>query len=118
VTETKTIAVSDRQAATELPDLADIVGNERVKEHMLAALQNPPGTDENILIQGEPGTAKTNMAIAYLRQRFKNPLFWNGDVEEFRRANPKVHRSPDDIRLHQRVEGQRLMYVGINGGTD
>lgn len=112
--------ISAREAATEVPDLDEIVANESILGHFRLCLQGKPGSEENTLIEGTPGTCKTVLALAYLRRRFNNPRFHNGDLEEHRRyAGTSRVKTADDIRLFQRnVAGYPMAFMTIHGGTD
>jgi len=105
---------------TEVPDLEEHNGNEGALQHFERCLAGPPGSEENMMIEGTPGSGKTVLAWAYLRKRFRNPLFYNGDLEEHRRIHgTSPVKTPDDIRFFQKnVPGVPMVFIMIHGATD
>lgn len=106
--------ISAHQAATEVPHLDEFVGDEEPRQHFREMLKNTIGGEANTLVMGPPGAGKTNLVLAYLRERFQNPYFHNGDLERDCAGN----RSADQIRWWQTcIPGKIIAYVQINGGT-
>src|SRR5208282_4375977 len=64
--------ITAREAEVYIPPLAQFAGNYRLKAKLLAWLDRPIEDDPNLLIEGEPGTGKTTIVIAYLREKFRN----------------------------------------------
>lgn len=109
--------ISAHEAATEVPLLRECAGNRELLDDLNSRLTSEIGSEANTLIMGEPGTGKTNMALAYFRERFRNPLFNNGDVNPA--INPEATRKcAEDIRIWQTcIEGKILHYLRVDGAT-
>jgi len=117
---------SPRQAIAFVPHLRDFCGGGDAQAYFLRRLEHPFEGDGNVLVTGVPGSGKTHLVEAYLRERFHNPLLHNGDVEEqrwfddpFGKLGPKVERAAYDIRFFQTtVPGKIYAYVRIDGASD
>jgi hypothetical protein len=110
---TKTL--SARAAATEIPSLAQIVGNSQIVDHFKKRLERPPETDANVLVLGKPGTGKSAVQLAYIRQRLANPDLFSGDLE----LSTFPHAVDHQANLWQtRTAGKIYAFIRIDGGTD
>ena len=117
---------SPRQAIAFVPHLRDFCGGGDAQAYFLRRLEHPFEGDGNVLVTGVPGSGKTHLVEAYLRERFHNPLLHNGDVEEqrwfddpFGKLGPKVERAAYDIRFFRTtVPGKIYAYVRIDGASD
>ena len=117
---------SPRQAIAFVPHLRDFCGGGDAQAYFLRRLEHPFEGDGNVLVTGVPGSGKTHLIESYLRQRFHNPLFHNGDIEEgckfddlYRQIGRKVERAAYDIRFFQdNVPGKIYAYVRIDGASD
>lgn len=98
-----------------VPPLGMFAGNHTLKTKLLGWLQRPITNDSNIIIEGEPGTAKTSMAIAYLRQQFQNPYFYR---EHHGPQRSGVPRTTEEIREWQPGPHGLIYFMQINGATD
>jgi hypothetical protein len=130
-TLTSQAPINARQAEAYIPKIEEIVGNREARTYFLRRLSHDPEGDANVLLIGVPGTCKTNLILSYLRERFHNPLFNDGDVEEVRgdedqyrtalesKANQIVSKTDYDIRLFQtNIPGRIYAYVRIDGASD
>jgi Cdc6-like AAA superfamily ATPase len=90
--------ISAKEAETQIPTLNDIVGNELIRSHFQARLKEPFAGDANVMIEGLPGTGKTNVVLSYLRQRFQDPNFEDGDVFEKRKEEWNIAKSSEALR--------------------
>lgn len=74
-----------KQIADYIPEtLDDIAGNYELVEYLRERMSYPPEEDPSLMIIGDPGTGKTSAAIAYLRQRLKDPqLGYSNDSGHF-----------------------------------
>lgn len=108
---------SSKAAAVEQPSLTDFAGNGKLLAELKSFLGRPPGVEANMLFTGQPGLGKTDLASAYLRERFQNPLFMNGDLEEQRSMGRA--RDVNLIRQYQTlIPGMILGFMAIHGATD
>ena len=121
--------ITPRQAEAHIPRLEEFVGNDEARQYFLSRLSHPPESDGNVLLTGVPGTAKTCMLLSYLRERFENPLFCNGDIEQVRQDQdaqrsaidgPSIlARSEYDLRFFQITStGEQYAFVRIDGASD
>jgi hypothetical protein len=120
--------ITAREAEAYIPRLEDYVGNDEARNYLLSRLAHPPEGDANVLFTGVPGSAKTSMFHSYLRERFENPLFYNGDVEQARGdEEARSHaiqrsvlaKSDYDIRFFQITSsGMQYAFVRIDGASD
>ncbi len=111
--------ITAREAEAYIPPLERFVGNNRLKDKLLGWLKRPIEHDPNLLIEGEPGTGKTSIVHAYLREQFRNPWFFREDFTEERvvaRKNGQTNVSLEEIREWQ--GGGRYFFQQINGATD
>lgn len=83
---TSTNLITAREAEAYIPPLRMFAGNYRLKEKLLAWRERPLEYDANLLVEGDPGTGKTTILIAYLREQFRNPMFYMEDFAKERRA--------------------------------
>ncbi len=117
---------SPREAIAFVPQLHDFCGDDDAQAYFLHRLEHPFEGDGNVLVTGVPGSGKTHMIESYLRQRFHNPLFHNGDVEEgckfddlYRQIGRKIERAAYDIRFFQdNVPGKIYAYIRIDAASD
>jgi hypothetical protein len=118
--ETAIRIISAKQAETQVPALDDMVGNDEIRRHFQARLQEPFVGDSNVLIEGKPGTGKTNAILSYLQQRFNDPTFEAGDVFEKRKEQWNIAQSDYDLRFWQTNSGDNKVYayLRVDGGTD
>lgn len=110
--------ITVREAEAYIPPLAKFPGNYRLKKKLLGWLDCPIEDDPNLLVEGEPGTGKTSIIIAYLREQFPNPSFYREEFsEEIKRVREsgKYKVSLEDIREWQ---GGKYLFQQINGATD
>src|SRR5690242_11805405 len=78
--------ITAREAEAYIPPLEKFAGNYRAKDKLLGWLKRPIEHDSNLLIEGEPGTGKTSLIHAYLREQFRNPWFFQEDFTNEREA--------------------------------
>lgn len=110
--------ISAKEAETQIPILDDIVGNDTIRSHFQARLKEPFSGDANVMIEGLPGTGKTNVVLSYLRQRFQDPTFEDGDVFEKRKDEWNIARSDYDLRFWQTQSDKIYAYLRVDGATD
>lgn len=111
--------ITAKEAETEIPELDEMFVGEELRKHLDFRLKEPPETDTNMLIEGDPGTGKTSLQIAFLRKRLGNPKLFTGDFEQIQ--SEQGHLAPDehDARFFQtRTPGKIYVFVRIDGGTD
>lgn len=119
-------SITSCEAKAYIPPLNDFCGGGEGARYFLGRLDHPFEGDSNVLVVGTPGSGKTHLVEAYLRERFNNPLFHNGDVEEeckyddlYRQVGRKIERAAYDIRFFQvNVPGRIYAYVRIDGASD
>lgn len=110
--------ITAREAEAYIPPIEKFAGNYKVKEKLLGWLKRPIEHDANLLIEGEPGTGKTAIIHAYLREQFRNPGFFREDFidEGISGQKPKPRDSLEAIREWQ--SGGKYFFNQINGATD
>lgn len=108
--------ITAREAEAYIPPLEKFAGNYRLKEKLLGWLKRPIEHDPNLLVEGEPGTGKTSMIHAYLREQFQNPWFFREEFSEEHRARAGIKASLEDIREWQ--SGGKYLFKQVNGATD
>lgn len=109
--------ITAREAEAFIPPLDRFAGNCRIRAKLLNWLNRPPENDSNLLIEGDPGTGKTSILIAYLREQFKNPNFYNEDMQE-ERKNRGGQVSVEEVREWQKGTGKIYHFKQIDGATD
>src|SRR4051794_39797945 len=76
--------ITQKQAETWIPPLAEMIGNYDLKEHLQGCLNHfRPGEDSNLLVEGPSGSGKTVALIAYLRERLEDPNLGYADEADF-----------------------------------
>lgn len=112
--------ISAKEAETQIPDLDDMAGNDEPRRHFQVCLTQPFEGDGNVLIEGEPGTGKTNLTLSYLKKRFSDPAFEDGDIYEKKKDQWNIAMSDYDLRFWQTTSGDNKLhaYLRIDGGTD
>lgn len=111
--------ITAREAEAYVPPLLMFTGNYKLKGRLLGRLKRPVENDSNLLVVGAPGTGKTGMIIAYLREQFHNPTFFNEDVATMRAEAQRTGNTVmtiDDIREWQ--SSKQYYFQQINGATD
>lgn len=118
ITTTQKKLITAREAEAYIPPLEKFAGNFDIKEKLLRWLQRPIEQDANLLIEGGPGTGKTAIIHAYLREQFKNPgLFQEAFLDKGALSHYiKTSGSIEEIREWQC--GGRYFFTQINGATD
>jgi hypothetical protein len=118
--ENPTKLISAKEAETQIPLLDDIVGNERIRNHFQLRLMEPFVGDANVMVEGPPGTGKTNVILGYLQQRFGDPAFEDGDIYGLRKEEWNAAKSEYDLRFWQTRGGDNKIYayLRVDGGTD
>lgn len=113
--------ITAREAEAYIPPLERFAGNYRLKEKLLGWLRRPVEHDPNLLVEGEPGTGKTSIIYAYLREQFHNPWFFREDFTAEREAGRELGQTNGPLSLEQVREwqdGGRYYFQQINGATD
>lgn len=100
--------------------MEDLKGNYQIRSFLESRLGQPFSGDSNVLVQGMPGTGKTNVILSYLRKRFRNPDFEEGDVFSYRTKHQDFAISTYEIRFWQQAGGNNDMYayIRVDGATD
>jgi len=113
--------ITAREAEAYVPPLEKFVGCRSVVAKLLEWRKRPIVNDGNVLIEGDPGTGKTGLLIAYLREQFSNPYFFWEQHQPDRlvdKAEGKPLRSISEQREWQHTNGLQIYFTQINGATD
>ena len=94
--------ITPRLAASWIPDFDDIVGNHRILDHLGKCLRyTAPQDDANVLLEGPPGTGKTNTLLSFLQRRLGDPTLCEDD----------------DADVVTVLRGRQIGFMRIDGGT-
>lgn len=113
--------ISAREAESYVPPLKMFAGCYKLRAKLLGWLNRPPEHDANLLIEGEPGTGKTSIIIAYLREQFKNPWFYREEFDPDRGARKARGEQVGDIESEREWPTRprrELFFQQIDGATD
>lgn len=111
--------ITPHEAAVYIPPFREFVGSYELRRLLEGWLKQDITHDANLLVEGDPGTGKTSILIAYLRDKFKNPfLFWEGyDPQWYDGSHPaRRYKSLPEFREHQC--GGRIYFKQFEGATD
>ncbi len=73
--------ITAKQAEAYVPPLDQFIGCYALRDKLQNWLKRPVENDSNLLVEGPPGTGKTAIIIAYLREQFKNPWFHAEEID-------------------------------------
>lgn len=113
--------ITAREAEAYVPPLAKFAGCYELKAKLLQWQKRPVENDGNLLVEGDPGTGKTSIIIAYLREQFGNPWFYVEDFDPVRiecKARSEHVEDVESVREWQKSSGRLLFYKQIDGATD
>lgn len=110
-----------REAEAFIPPLNQFVGCQSLLATLKSWTMRPIMNDGNLLVEGEPGTAKTTAVLAYFREQFGNPYFFSEQHDPQRQLDKAAGRqvkSIDELREWQQTPQGMIYYKQINGATD
>ncbi len=111
--------ITAKEAETEIPDFDEMYVPAKLRQLLEARLEHPPEADLNLMIEGEPGTGKTSLLIAYLRRRLNSPKLFSGDFQEIKQERGDQNLSEYDARFFQTQIPQKIyVFVRIDGGSE
>lgn len=111
--------ITAREAEAYIPPLEKFAGNYQVKDKLLGWLRRPIEHDANLLIEGEPGTGKTTIIHAYLREQFGNPWFFREAFMDEGATGQKPKQTSESLEQVREWQcGGKYFFTQINGATD
>lgn len=113
--------VTAREAEAFIPPLAQFVGCCSLMTKLQEWVKRPITNDGNLLVEGDPGTGKTALMLAYFREQFGNPHFFREQHDPTRKsdkADGRPVKSIEELREWQPFKQQVIYFKQINGATD